>query len=173
MDKKVRWKGIRLSNLEDDSMSMPEEEPSSPQFNILQKTKSQGHCLKLPNIKQSFSSPFLEMMAKTFDKQRKRNREGNMNEKHFEFWEQSVKKFKAKGLTSIDDLIYYVEKTRPPVWNKDTYRRSPEIPAVKPTQRILKSKSGIVNRIPNKLKLKSYRVSKRSELITSPKREFC
>ena len=101
--------------------------------------KDNNYKINLRKVAPTNSNTFLEMIAKTFDRERKAQQraemmtskknelEGNaeVNRRRL-FQQKSLKSFKdqlskQQNFNSINDLLYYVEKTRPRVWLKDSF----------------------------------------------------
>jgi hypothetical protein len=91
--------------------------------------------IKKPNAKNT--PVFLKMIAKTFERERKAienkeilkftkqalSQENTIKRKNFQMKSLrsfNVEKLKTKSINSVNDLLYYLEKTRPRIWVKDS-----------------------------------------------------
>lgn len=125
----VRGSSIRLITQESsDEESLTDEESPSLARQTLTSYLAKEKCLsKVPIIKSSSNSQdFLKMIAKTIEKDRKKNYETTETQQEFgsrhqEFARKSFKDSKSmkNSLTSLKDLLFYLEKTRPRVWVQD------------------------------------------------------
>ena len=116
-----------------------EEENQNFTSKILNEQRKKDSTLKIHLRKKApiNSADFLEMIANTIDKQRKtqasndffsnkKNPLGIENKQTF----SKIQSFKStqdllsskKNLSSINDLLFYLEKTRPKIWVKDNQR---------------------------------------------------
>lgn len=125
----IRASSIRLITQESsEEESLTDEEPP----NLTRQTltsylfKDRSPVKALSRKTQDNSQEFLEMIAKTIDKDRKRNYEkgDNVQEsefKHQAFARKSLRDSKSirKSMSNLNDLLFYLEKTRPRVWLKD------------------------------------------------------
>jgi flagellin-specific chaperone FliS len=125
----MRKSSIKLITQESSSEeSLSEEElPNLYRSSISSYINKDKTSIKIPTKKpQNNSQEFLEMIGKTIDKDRKKIYEnidfpedpslGHLKSQRKSFRESRTSK---KSWDSLNDLLFYLEKTRPKVWVKD------------------------------------------------------
>lgn len=125
----IRASSIKLITQESsEEESLTDEEPPSLARQTLSSYlfKERSPVKALSRKTQNNSQEFLEMIAKTIDKDRKKNYEKTENLQESEFKHQvfARKSFRdsksiKKTMSNLNDLLFYLEKTRPRVWVKD------------------------------------------------------
>lgn len=140
--KRRSGRAVTLKTQEDSSEELSEEPDAVyGQIKIIhekdQRKKDIGYKYPLKKSTSENSDVFLEMIAKTFDRERKTQEaleiikckreeieSADKVNKRKAFQMNSLKSTKEslpkKCFNSINDLLYYVEKTRPRVWLKDS-----------------------------------------------------
>ena len=173
----VRSGTLRAYELSSEEISIEDNDSDRPPIRMLlekeQKKKETSNKIHLKKNTAENSVVFLEMLANTIDKERKlrenqeiltnkrkalNNRESLDQRKIFQL--RSLKSnrdsfTKRAGINSINDLLFYVEKTRPRIWVKDT--KEDDTPAT-------------ALQFPSSLKEHNQALNKKLEMIASHKK---